>query len=698
MYKKGSKGWLKHFDFILLDMICLQIAFLLAYVIRHDSGSPYIVPLYRNMAIFMELLDIIVMFFYETLSNVLKRGYFREFAVTVKHVLLVELFSVLYLFTMQEGQAYSRTALYLTGVIYAILTYIVRIIWKKILRSRMSEGNRSLLVVTTKDMAEQVVHNIRENNYERFALSGLVIIDDDLCGTKIAGVPVVANEENAAAYVCREWIDEVFVIPATDVPYPYALMEQFAEAGVTVHLNLAKVSEAMGGKKQLVEKVGPYTVLTTSINYASTKQLFMKRAIDIAGGLLGCLLTLLITLFVGPAIYLKSPGPIFFAQERVGKNGKKFKMYKFRSMYMDAEERKAELMKQNRVSDGMMFKLDFDPRVIGNEILPDGTKKTGIGNFIRVTSLDEFPQFFNVLKGDMSIVGTRPPTLDEWNKYELHHRARLAIKPGITGMPMGKVDTVTKAYMRKNNIFADAFNYLVYDGKPVVNPEQLRELDTTEIALPFGLRENEKGPSNDLVQKYRDILKSAVVMQEDEAAYILLGIENQTDIHSDGTLTDELTYEVTHNDSSILSILFDRYLYLGGAHGTPLRKSMVVNLNTGEPIKLHEILPVSFSELMDILRNQLYVRYGSEDTEVLEVCYKNIVDLYHEVDEFKFYIRYSALYIYFDVYEISSYSMGYVDLYIMDLQEFLSERCDISECDIVRKQAIFEKIFKPNIR
>ena len=434
MYKKGSKGWLKHFDFILLDMICLQIAFLLAYVIRHDSGSPYIVPLYRNMAIFMELLDIIVMFFYETLSNVLKRGYFREFAVTVKHVLLVELFSVLYLFTMQEGQAYSRTALYLTGVIYAILTYIVRIIWKKILRSRMSEGNRSLLVVTTKDMAEQVVHNIRENNYERFALSGLVIIDDDLCGTKIAGVPVVANEENAAAYVCREWIDEVFVIPATNVPYPYALMEQFTEAGVTVHLNLAKVSEAMGGKKQLVEKVGPYTVLTTSINYATTKQLFMKRALDILGGLVGCLITLILTVILGPLIYIQSPGPIFFSQVRVGKNGKKFKIYKFRSMYMDAEERKKELMKQNRVKDGMMFKLEWDPRIIGTKKLPDGTIKKGIGNIIRDFSLDEFPQFFNVLKGDMSLVGTRPPTVDEWDKYDLHHRARLATKPGITGM------------------------------------------------------------------------------------------------------------------------------------------------------------------------------------------------------------------------------------------------------------------------
>lgn len=101
---------------------------------------------------------------------------------------------------------------------------------------------------------------------------------------------------------------------------------------------------------------------------------------------------------------------------------------------MDAEERKKELMAQNRVSDGKMFKLDFDPRVIGNKILPDGTKKTGIGNFIRVTSLDEFPQFFNVLKGDMSLVGTRPPTEDEWETYDLHHRARLAMKPGITGM------------------------------------------------------------------------------------------------------------------------------------------------------------------------------------------------------------------------------------------------------------------------
>ena len=101
---------------------------------------------------------------------------------------------------------------------------------------------------------------------------------------------------------------------------------------------------------------------------------------------------------------------------------------------MDAEERKAELMAQNKMSDSRMFKLDFDPRVIGNKILPDGRHKTGVGEFIRKTSLDEFPQFWNVLKGDMSLVGTRPPTIDEWEQYELHHRSRMSTKPGITGM------------------------------------------------------------------------------------------------------------------------------------------------------------------------------------------------------------------------------------------------------------------------
>ena len=156
----------------------------------------------------------------------------------------------------------------------------------------------------------------------------------------------MADALTTVDYVCQNWVDEVLIVISDSQPYPKKLIDQLTETGVTVHLNLAKTLN-MSGRKQFVEHIGPYTVLTTTMNYASARQLLVKRVIDILGGLVGCLLTAIIFIFVAPAIYISSPGPVFFAQERVGKNGKTFKMYKFRSMYMDAEARKAELMKED---------------------------------------------------------------------------------------------------------------------------------------------------------------------------------------------------------------------------------------------------------------------------------------------------------------------------------------------------------------
>lgn len=434
MYRKESEGWLKHYDFILLDLICLHAAFLLAYAICGYGINPYQELLYRNMAIFLTLGDIIVIFSFGTLKEVLRKGYYQDFVMTVKHSVILGATAVLFLFMLQEGQHYSRGSFILTIILYILFTYCVRELRKRTLRKKMADGgDRSLLIITTAAAARSVVENIRDNNYARFRFAGLAIIDQKMIDKKIAGVKVVADQESAPMYVCQQWIDEVLIVAPDTAPCLAELKDKLSETGVTIHLNLAKVTNKPG-KKQFIEKIGNYTVLTTSINYASAKQLLIKRLMDIAAGLVGCALTGIIFVFVAPAIYLNSPGPIFFSQERVGKNGKKFKMYKFRSMYMDAEERRAELMKDNKLGDGKMFKLDFDPRVIGNKVLPDGTHKTGIGDFIRRTSLDEFPQFLNVLKGDMSIVGTRPPLIGEVSLYELHHRARLAIKPGITGM------------------------------------------------------------------------------------------------------------------------------------------------------------------------------------------------------------------------------------------------------------------------
>lgn len=147
-----------------------------------------------------------------------------------------------------------------------------------------------------------------------------------------------------------------------------------------------------------------------------------KRFFDIVLSLIGIVLSSPIMLITAIAIKLDSKGPVIFRQERVGLNGRRFKMLKFRSMCVDAEAKKKELQSQNTVEGGLMFKIKDDPRI------------TKVGKFIRKTSIDELPQFFNVLRGDMSLVGTRPPTLDEVAGYNKHQWRRLSIKPGITGM------------------------------------------------------------------------------------------------------------------------------------------------------------------------------------------------------------------------------------------------------------------------
>ena len=398
MYRKNTNRWLKYIDFIILDMICLQIAFIMAYFIKNGNIHLYNDFLYRNMAIILELADLMVLLIFGTLKGVLKRGHYQEFVKTLKHGFIVYLLAILYLFTVQKAIFFSKFILFLTIGIYFILTYIVRELWKSHIKKGVNSGKRrKLLIVSSSSIADRVIENINKTNYSRYDIVGIALLDKNSVGDQINDVSVVANNETVGIYACKEWVDEVLIVLPKEIAYPNTLIEQLTLAGITVHMNLAKVVNSPG-KKQFVEKIGDYAVLTTSINYASLNELFLKRVFDIICGILGCILTLIICIFIGPAIYIASPGPIFFSQERVGKNGKKFKMYKFRSMYLDAEERKAELMKHNKLGDGKMFKLDFDPRVIGNKVMLDGSHKTGIGEFIRKTSLDEFPQFFNVLR------------------------------------------------------------------------------------------------------------------------------------------------------------------------------------------------------------------------------------------------------------------------------------------------------------
>ena len=266
-------------------------------------------------------------------------------------------------------------------------------------------------------------------------ISGVCLLDEgDPSQFADLGVPILqASDPDLLETVTKWWVDDVFFLAAEDTAYPRELMENFLTMGLTIHFSLA-VLDDLAYTKTDVQSLGDYKVISNSVQFVSDRSAFIKRAADILGGLVGTLMTGILFLFIAPAIYVKSPGPIFFSQKRVGLNGRIFKIYKFRSMYMDAEKRKAELMAKNKIQDGLMFKMDDDPRIIGSEKKGKDGKPRGIGNFIRNTSLDEFPQFYNVLKGDMSLVGTRPPTVDEWNNYDPHHRIRMSTKPGITGM------------------------------------------------------------------------------------------------------------------------------------------------------------------------------------------------------------------------------------------------------------------------
>ena len=417
-----KKGFLKHVDFLIVDIVSLVIAYFAAGYIRNLEFM-FDTKLYRMLVAIEVLVFFAAVYFYNPYKSILRKK-FSTLLVTNIGFAVSQFVAVAFVLFCIKSPEISRLFLGYQYGLFAVISYVFKILWRKVLRRKavnsLDSGSKSLLVVTTKDELRDLKKSIKKYNFEFFRIVGLCIVDDDKT-KKVDGIEVVCDKGGLLKYCCNNWVDSVFF----DMDYsmiPEEVLEGLATAGITTHLRLMKV-RAFEGQDQTVEKVLNFPVLTSMVKERSAFDNFVKRAMDIAGGLVGCLLMGIITIFVGPAIYFKSPGPIFYKQERIGQNGRRFYMYKFRSMVMNADALKKDLMAQNRVKDGMMFKIKDDPRII-----------PGVGNFIRKTSLDEFPQFINVLKGDMSLVGTRPPTVDEWNKYELQHRIRMAIKPGITGM------------------------------------------------------------------------------------------------------------------------------------------------------------------------------------------------------------------------------------------------------------------------
>ncbi|MCM1182332.1 MAG: sugar transferase [Roseburia sp.] len=412
------------YSVLLIDLVSVMVSYALSLYIRfriiHYEDYPR--QFHLMVGAYLVVLCLLYSLFLDANRNFFYRGWYQEFYYTVRYTFILTVGLVLVLYLTQQSYAFSRLIYGIFGILNVLFTYAVHMLFKKVMWRyyRTSSNSEKLLVITRAESAQEVVRNLIKGKEWYYDITAVAIYDADRTGLEVQGVPVVASRENLYEVVVQMTVDEVFIcLPETPVAEIRVMVEKFEEMGLVCHYNADLFSRV--NPNTYVQKMAGYSVISFALRTMDSRRLLVKRMIDILGALVGLLLTAVITPFVALAIKLDSPGPVFFSQVRIGKNGRRFKIWKFRSMYTDAEARKKELEARNEIK-GLMFKMEEDPRI------------TRVGRFLRKTSIDETPQFFNILMGDMSLVGTRPPTEDEFEQYNGYYRRRMSITPGLTGM------------------------------------------------------------------------------------------------------------------------------------------------------------------------------------------------------------------------------------------------------------------------
>lgn len=420
----------------LIDLLSLVLSIGLAWGLTagvlHKMGDFQLDDLVE--ACFLLLLAYILTFFtFDQSENIVNRTPIREVEIAVRFNFLLTLIDAACLALTKASMLHSRYFLVFVPIIDVfVMTGAHAVLKKMLVSSRYTKGIQSLVgVVTTQENASPILEELKKDWSKR--VTGLAILEaaPEQLHTEIDGVKIEANFDNFMDWLRQAALDEVYLDVAQEseenmLPY----LEEMESMGLTVHFRLPVLdriekaccdeTSAVRISRELSRCAGGNVVTMGTVELKLRDQV-LKRTLDIVGGIVGCIISIPIIALVAIPLKLESPGPLIFKQRRVGRNGRVFYIHKLRSMYVDAEARKKELMAQNEMN-GLMFKMEDDPRI------------TRVGRFIRRTSIDELPQFFDVVRGSMSLVGTRPPTLDEYRQYESHHKRRLSTKPGITGL------------------------------------------------------------------------------------------------------------------------------------------------------------------------------------------------------------------------------------------------------------------------
>ncbi len=430
MYQR--KNQVQELEICLIDCIGVMISFLVGGLIRFGSIAAFNHATDVQMAtICVLLVHIVVFYVMRTYEGIFTRGIWREFIRVFKYNILLLLGVTALSFAVRNSMEFSRGTIFYFIILNQFVIFALhRVIHAGGKHLHLRGVGSRVLVICSRADALQVIQQLSHPLEGSYVVTALALLDEkDLSADRAAsseaieGVPVVAGREDVMDYAVKGIVDEVFLyIGSGEMSNPYYkhLILELEKLGIVVNVNVPMLDLGNEGVKRVYRLGGFYVIAFTTRLY-DYRLMLVKRVMDIAGSLVGLVITGIVMIFLAPAIKIESPGPLFFKQTRVGKNGRPFTMYKFRSMYADAEERKKELMAYNEMQ-GNMFKMTNDPRV------------TKVGRFIRKTSLDELPQFWNVFKGEMSLVGTRPPTMEEYLEYQGWQKRRISFKPGITGL------------------------------------------------------------------------------------------------------------------------------------------------------------------------------------------------------------------------------------------------------------------------
>jgi exopolysaccharide biosynthesis polyprenyl glycosylphosphotransferase len=347
---------------------------------------------------------------------------------------------------------------FLTVLGITLLTGIARAVVRSGLH-RAPDLRQRTLIIGSGMVAGQVVTKL-ENNAQ-FGLIPVGMIDDDLAEVGSPDLPWMGRFADLAEVIDTQQIDRVIIA------FSRARHEELLEAiracldaGVSVDV-VPRLFEFLDGVRAL-DQVGGLPLLSIGPPALTSASMAAKRVLDVAGSAL--LITVLspVMLAIAIAIKIDSRGPVFFRQRRAGRGNTSFELVKFRSMFIDAEDRKAEMAALNEATDGVMFKIRRDPRV------------TRVGRFLRRSSFDELPQLFNVLKGEMSLVGPRPLIFPETAALEEHwHLRRLELRPGLTGP--------WQVYGRSQNPFQEMVRF---DYQYVAGWSLARDIEILLATLP----------------------------------------------------------------------------------------------------------------------------------------------------------------------------------------------------------------------